>query len=61
MTETMVLKEDFVKAYAQGIGIEGAEKLIRETSRPLDCRISRNTPKVRQSKFAKPLSKKTDS
>jgi hypothetical protein len=31
MPEIMVLKDDFIKAYAQGIGIEGAGKLIRET------------------------------
>ncbi|MFA5259751.1 MAG: hypothetical protein WC450_00825 [Candidatus Omnitrophota bacterium] len=35
MTEVVILKDEFVKAYAQGIGIEGAEKLIRETSQAI--------------------------
>lgn len=35
MTEVMVPKEEFIKAYAQGIRVEGAAKLIKEISQAI--------------------------
>ena len=35
MNDALITREEFVKAYTQGIGIDGAQKLISETIRSI--------------------------